>query len=579
MRGKILGIFLLAASSTAAHQEAWVQQGKALGAGGIAAPTTPTSVPGFQGVDVPEAQMSAEALGDAAKTRLYKEPKNTASEILLTTEKKRPQVSVTPEDPLLKEADSLMVHPEKVIGGQWVEQEVSSKDVTRHQCRRSPSLTVTVEEDLVVKPVVLKRKVEVGRWWERTRWKRRRHIHGKITPLSVKEVQKIDYWFEDHNWHREFYDIYYEYQLQKGHVNEKTGAFEEGAWIPVTKETYEAAQEASGHEGWRSLTPAAEERVACRSCRVVSQACVDGPSTKIIEGVKIHKPCWRRQTVYACEGLIKDACASLERRGCAQVDSRCVQKEKGRCVVYENVYECRKGLQKRRMSLKGAGPYGLDAKGLIPATTANHDLTDVLSKLAIFRDLQKQMDGKTLTIFAGQQKACDKHCVGFSDCCQKAGGWGTDLKLSRCSADEKDLAKRRSQGHCVYVGTFCAEKLKILGTCLRKRSQYCCFGSRLARLVQEQGRRQLGLTFGTAENPFCRPLTVQELARIDFDQLDLREIFDDLTQKVTVPNAATLLDRFQKDWQHRLPSKKGKGGTFSSKEPSSRVSKEKRLVF
>jgi hypothetical protein len=48
------------------------------------------------------------------------------------------------------------------------------------------------------------------------------------------------------------------------------------------------------------------------------------------------------------------------------------------------------------------------------------------------------------------------------------------------------------------------------------------------RILHEQGRGQAGLNWGEPESPQCRGFTVEELSRIDFSNLNLSEIFEDL---------------------------------------------------
>lgn len=70
--------------------------------------------------------------------------------------------------------------------------------------------------------------------------------------------------------------------------------------------------------------------------------------------------------------------------------------------------------------------------------------------------------------------------------------------------------------------------LRCWRTCFRKKTVFCCFGSKFAKLLQEQGRKQLGLDFGTAQSPNCRGFTEEELQKIDFSKLDLSEITSDI---------------------------------------------------
>ena len=48
------------------------------------------------------------------------------------------------------------------------------------------------------------------------------------------------------------------------------------------------------------------------------------------------------------------------------------------------------------------------------------------------------------------------------------------------------------------------------------------FGSKLGRILQQQGRSQLGIGWSS-----CRGLTVAEIKRIDFAGLDLSEFTED----------------------------------------------------
>ena len=55
------------------------------------------------------------------------------------------------------------------------------------------------------------------------------------------------------------------------------------------------------------------------------------------------------------------------------------------------------------------------------------------------------------------------------------------------------------------------------------RRVWCTFGSKLGRILQEQGRKQLGRGWGD-----CRGLTVAEIEGIDFGSLDLSEFTENL---------------------------------------------------
>ena len=78
----------------------------------------------------------------------------------------------------------------------------------------------------------------------------------------------------------------------------------------------------------------------------------------------------------------------------------------------------------------------------------------------------------------------------------------------------------------VSIGEFCSKRFWDLPG--EKRS-YCQFDSKLAQIVQQQGRNgQLHIGFGGASSPDCRGITVAELRGIDFNKLDFTNFMDDL---------------------------------------------------
>lgn len=98
-----------------------------------------------------------------------------------------------------------------------------------------------------------------------------------------------------------------------------------------------------------------------------------------------------------------------------------------------------------------------------------------------------------------------------------------------CDQDEQVLAMRRGQNLCSFVGSYCSER--VLGVCLTKKESYCCFNSRLARIINEQGREQIGKGYGNPEAPDCSGFTTDDLAKLDFGKMDLSEFLRDIGPK------------------------------------------------
>jgi hypothetical protein len=155
----------------------------------------------------------------------------------------------------------------------------------------------------------------------------------------------------------------------------------------------------------------------------------------------------------------------------------------------------------------------------------------------------KQPDGQidengnclgTIYIFNGNDYRCRPPGIqtGWSNCCKKTTTW---FGLGSCTEREKILAKLRSwgqlDGQCHYVGSYCV--VKFLGVCLQKKETFCCFHSVLARIVQEQGRKQLGISWGDPESPNCRGFTPEEFQKLDFSKMDFSEWYQDLEGRIS----------------------------------------------
>lgn len=93
-------------------------------------------------------------------------------------------------------------------------------------------------------------------------------------------------------------------------------------------------------------------------------------------------------------------------------------------------------------------------------------------------------------------------------------------KLASCNQEEQYLALKKGQRLCTYVGSYKTGKV------FRRRFEgYCCYNSRLARIIQEGVRStgQLSRSYGHPENPDCSGLTPTEMEAIDFSRIDLSE--------------------------------------------------------
>lgn len=138
--------------------------------------------------------------------------------------------------------------------------------------------------------------------------------------------------------------------------------------------------------------------------------------------------------------------------------------------------------------------------------------------------------------FNGKDNRCRSWGVSLvgSGCCNK------DTYLMGtidCEEDEKILSKQKKNGLCHYVGEYDSKHIDLGFTevTTEKKKTYCCFNSKLARIIHEQGRPQL-IDFsqegwGTPKNPVCRGFSPEEFQMLDFQKIDLKEWSADITTK------------------------------------------------
>ncbi len=147
---------------------------------------------------------------------------------------------------------------------------------------------------------------------------------------------------------------------------------------------------------------------------------------------------------------------------------------------------------------------------------------------------------------------CQGNIYFFNGKDSRCRSWGINLVMSGCcnkdtylmgtldcKEDEKILSKQKGNGLCHYVGEYDSKHINVGFTKIatEKKKTYCCFNSKLARIIHEQGRPQL-IEFsqegwGTPKNPVCRGFSPEEFQMLDFQKIDLKEYAADIKTKST----------------------------------------------
>jgi conjugal transfer mating pair stabilization protein TraN len=266
------------------------------------------------------------------------------------------------------------------------------------------------------------------------------------------------------------------------------------------------------------------------SCFVSSEQCLDQGGERIIDNIKINKNCWQKNVVYHCgQKQISDTCSNLLNQGCEQISSNCANKKDDSCVSYQQTFRC--------PVKKCNGSEGIVCGGKIyclKGDCSNHDyqksedFNKAVSALSGAAEGSKDLDHEQQLFFKGEGKDCRRDAFNFCDCCSDTG-WGKDFNLAKCDEKEKQLAVDKNNKLTVELGEYCDHE--TLGICTSHKKKYCVFRSKLARIIQEGGRQQLGISFGSPQNPDCRGLTVEEMQKIDFSKLDFSDFYHDLNNQ------------------------------------------------
>lgn len=137
-----------------------------------------------------------------------------------------------------------------------------------------------------------------------------------------------------------------------------------------------------------------------------------------------------------------------------------------------------------------------------------------------------------------------------------------------CDAEDQKVAMARGQGLCHFIGTHCVDKVPGLG-CTKREEVYVCFNSLLARLINEQGRAQIGRGWGSVETPDARGFTIEEIEELDFTEMDFTAFVQDVLREVQSKGEFTdeaTLARIRERLQEMLSGEEGIFGPMKNPE-------------
>lgn len=288
-----------------------------------------------------------------------------------------------------------------------------------------------------------------------------------------------------------------------------------------------------------------EDRFETNHCTIPSagscvldkvNACLESNQTKLIDGAPVTRPCWGDEKTYSCVSSTSSNCGPLIAAHCTNTKSACMASTLNHCDVMSKTFEC---IDKTCFEDKEVCPESalcVDGSCDKSEIEESDDVNEGVSRLGVLgatsEEVYKtQADSRAKVLFKGEYQECESYILGARNCCTDNGF----LELIHCPADMQVLQRAKFDHRVVMLGHY---KHHLLGT---TRYGHCVFPTRIAEIIQTQGRlQQLHISFGDAENPDCRGVTPEELERIDFKQLDLKEVVEELKNKKLLPESSDI---------------------------------------
>lgn len=282
-------------------------------------------------------------------------------------------------------------------------------------------------------------------------------------------------------------------------------------------------------------------------CSVGSETCTEPGGTKVINGISTTLDCWQKTRTYQCE--VADTCptdSDLYALSSGDSDTQCTPSGSaycsirvlGVCIANEQPLQCETKTCQIANITCGTPSFCLDGDCYDPANEKNTDFDKSAAEVAAVNEGAKGViSSDAMTGFSGKAVSCDKKPIGVANCCD-GSGWGEDIDLTSCTDEEKALMKAKQKNLVHTVGSYCSKK--VLGVCLEHREGDCEYPNLLDKLVSEQGKAQLGKTFGSPESPNCAGFTTNEMSQIDFSKIDLTPYYDEMESKIDLPSAHDL---------------------------------------
>lgn len=270
-------------------------------------------------------------------------------------------------------------------------------------------------------------------------------------------------------------------------------------------------------EHWENECGSFETKVGGGMCYLKQELCTDRSNPHVITGLPVTRDCWEMTSTYTCKSAAVDECQAQKSRGCLQLNSQCLNKGVP-CDEYEQTYQCPDTRCEPKVVCT-QDVFCADGECVDKISTQSTDVGQHLASLAATDAVGHEYSTTQTTLFGGKIMQCKIWALDLIDCCSDKG-WGKALHLINCRPEDKALGEAKLNYVAHYLGEYCA--LKELGVCVEHQRSYCVFNTKMARILQEEGRlKQLNPNaLGSAEHPQCGGMSVSELQQLDMRQIN-----------------------------------------------------------
>ena len=378
--------------------------------------------------------------------------------------------------------------------------------------------------------------------------KKQLNEHFNVMPSFTTKIQKIS-----GRWQVEYF-------WKHLHPDQGDFIFTEKPWEQrcFSYDEHDVIEETERDE-WRTNPQDLEElKYLAKECTLIQTDAYSPGENATTNSNNIWRDAWVKRLVFSCAPRENSPCEQLQHLGGTFVSKRCIEKDnEGNCRLIEKTYEM--GGLKAAYTQETFHFHEIEGKeerifGLEEFDRSYEKNASFGAVFAIYSALANaeaqietgHLDPNQPLLFAGEPSSCCKYFSSKKvlDCCYQTSIEGRGLiigaKLAQCNEEERNLCEKIAEKKCHPIGRY---RKGII-----ERQVFCCFPTLLARIVQEQARKQLGESWGTPESPNCSGITLNDLKSLDFEKMNFSDFITSMQGEISSQDIARKVKQLTADF-------------------------------